>query len=167
MNQVVYANGLLWSGVNTLVGDGSRTGVAYFAVSPSWRHGSFGASIAGQGYVSLAKNNVVFPSIAVNPRGDAAMSFTVSGPDYYPSAGYAMVSLGQAGPVHIAGAGVGPEDGFSGYPPYAYDGIARWGDYSAGVADEHGNLWLAAEYIPGGPRTVNANWGTFISRVSP
>ncbi len=167
MNQVVYANGLLWSGVNTLVGDGSRTGVAYFAVDPSWSHGSFGASIAGQGYVSLAKNNVVYPSIAVNPRGDAAMLFTVSGPDYYPSAGYAMVSLGRAGPVHIAGAGAGPEDGFTGYAAYGGDGAARWGDYSAGVADENGNLWLASEYIPGGTRTTLANWGTFISRVSP
>jgi hypothetical protein len=35
------------------------------------------------------------------------------------------------------------------------------------VADENGNLWLASEYIPGGTRTTLANWGTFISRVSP
>jgi hypothetical protein len=167
MNQVVYAGGLLWSGVNTLVGDGSRTGVAYFAVKPSWHHGSLGASMAGQGYVSLANDNVLFPSIAVNSAGDAAMSFTVSGPDYFPSTGYAMVSPGHAGAVHIAGAGAGPEDGFTGYEAYGGDGIARWGDYSAAVADENGNLWLAGEYIPGGPRTTLANWGTFISRIRP
>jgi hypothetical protein len=167
MNQVVYADGLLWSGVNTLVGDGSRTGVAYFAVSPSGRHGSFGARMAGQGYVSLAKDSVVYPSIAVNANGNAAMSFTVVGRHYYPSTGYAMISLDHAGPVHIAGAGAGPEDGFSGYVAFGGDGIARWGDYSAAVADEHGNLWLASEYIPGGARTVNANWGTFVSRINP
>ena len=167
MNQVVFANGLLWSGVNTLVGDGSRTGVAYFAVDPSWQRGNFGANIAGQGYVSLASDNVLFPSIAVNGNGDAAMSFTVSGPNYYPSTGYAMVSPGHAGPVHIAGAGAAPEDGFTGYAAFGGSGISRWGDYSAGVADEHGNLWLAAEYIPGGPRTSLANWGTFVGRVNP
>ena len=167
MNQVVFANGLLWSGVNTLVGDGNRTGVAYFAVDPSWQRGSFGASMAGQGYVSLANDNVLFPSIAVNGNGDAAMSFTVSGPNYYPSTGYAMVSPGHAGPVHIAGAGTEPEDGFTGYAAYGGNGISRWGDYSAAAADEHGNLWLAAEYIPGGARTALANWGTFISRVRP
>ena len=167
MNQVVFANGLLWSGVNTLVGDGNRTGVAYFAVDPSWQRGSFGASMAGQGYVSLANDNVLFPSIAVNGNGDAAMSFTVSGPNYYPSTGYAMVSPGHAGPVHIAGAGMEPEDGFTGYALGGGTGIARWGDYSAAAADEHGNLWLAAEYIPGGARTALANWGTFISRVRP
>jgi len=36
MNQVVYANGLLYSGVNTIIGDGSRTGIAWFAVKPNF-----------------------------------------------------------------------------------------------------------------------------------
>ena len=36
MNQVVYANGMLWSGLNTAVStDGSRYGIAYFIVSPT------------------------------------------------------------------------------------------------------------------------------------
>ena len=167
MNQVVFASGLLWSGVNTLVGDGNRTGVAYFAVHPSWQRGSLAANMVGQGYVSLASDSVVFPSIAVNGNGDAAMSFTVSGPDFFPSTGYVLVSPGRAGPVHIAGSGAAPEDGFTGYIAYDGNGIARWGDYSAGVADERGNLWVAAEYIPGGTRTTLADWGTFIGRVSP
>ena len=167
MNQVVFANGLLWSGVNTLVGDGSRTGVAYFAVHPSWQRGSLAANMVGQGYVSLPSDNVFFPSIAVNGNGDAAMSFTVSGPDYFPSTGYALVSPGRAGQVHIAGPGAAPEDGFTGYVAYGGNGTARWGDYSAGVADERGNLWVAAEYIPAGKRTALADWGTFIGRVSP
>jgi hypothetical protein len=33
MNQVVFANGLLYSGVNTIIGDGSRTGIAWFGVT--------------------------------------------------------------------------------------------------------------------------------------
>ena len=35
------------------------------------------------------------------------------------------------------------------------------------VVDGAGHIWMGAEYIPGGPRTDLANWGTFISRVTP
>lgn len=167
MNQVVYANGTLYSAVNTLVGDGSRTGIAYFEVTPTTQRGAFAARMAGQGYVSLKNDNVVFPSIGVNSFGSAVISFTISGPNYFPSTGYARVLGSFAGPIHIAGAGQAPEDGFTGYAAFGGNGIARWGDYSAAVADSDGNLWIAAEYIPGGPRTVNADWGTFVGRVSP
>ena len=81
MNQVVYSNGRLYSGVNTLVGDGSRTGIAYFEVNPGWRHGTLTATMAAQGYVSLRNDSVFFPSIGVQPNGADVMSFTVSGPD--------------------------------------------------------------------------------------
>jgi hypothetical protein len=81
--------------------------------------------------------------------------------------------------VHIIGAGVGPDDGFTGYAAYGGGGIARWGDYSAAVADEYGNVWVAAEYIGqkctlatfeldttcGATRSMLANWGTFIGMV--
>jgi hypothetical protein len=77
------------------------------------------------------------------------------------------------------GGGVGPDDGFSGYAAYGGGGVGRWGDYTAAVADEHGNIWVAAEYIGqtctfeefaldttcGGTRSLLANWGTFISRL--
>jgi hypothetical protein len=43
--------------------------------------------------------------------------------------------------------------------------IGAMGDYSAAVADEHGNIWFCAEYIPNSPRTALANWGTFIGEV--
>ena len=71
-----------------------------------------------------------------------------------------------AGPVRIAAAGVAPEDGFTGYPSLGGDVAARWGDYSAAVADEHGNLWFATEFIPAAPRTPLANWGTFIGKIT-
>ncbi len=76
---------------------------------------------------------------------------------------------GVAGSIHIAGAGKAPEDGFSGYAPYAPDsiGVARWGDYSAAVALWDGSIWAASEYIPSGPRTMLANWGTFVSHIIP
>ncbi|HZS78532.1 MAG TPA: hypothetical protein VFA41_18115 [Ktedonobacteraceae bacterium] len=169
MNQVVFSQGLLWSGVNTIVqapNGNPRVGIAYFIVQPSWSNGSLVASMAGQGYVAVNGANVLFPSIGVTASGKAVMSFTLSGPTYYPSTAYTTVDVTNGtGDVHIAGAGQLPEDGFSGYPQYGGSGVARWGDYSAAVAD--GNIiLLAAEFIPNLPRTLLANWGTFISQVN-
>ena len=70
-------------------------------------------------------------------------------------------------PVHIASAGAAPEDGFTGYRFFGGDGAARWGDYSGGAVDESGSIWMATEYIPNKPRTILANWGTFIANVAP
>jgi hypothetical protein len=60
---------------------------------------------------------------------------------------------------------VAPDDGFTAYKAYGGNGIGRWGDYSAAVASG-GTIWMANEYIPGGARTVLANWGTYISHIS-
>ena len=182
MNQVVYANGMLWSGVNTVIGDGSRVGIAYFIVAPTVNGHNLSASMVKQGYVSVDGNNVLFPSIGVNAAGKGAMTFTVSGPDYYPSAAYALIdATNGAGDVHIAAAGVGPADGFTGYPEYGGSGVERWGDYSAAVADADGSIWFATEDIAqtcteaewaadstcGGTRTILANWSTFVGNVQP
>jgi hypothetical protein len=169
MNQVVFADGLLWGAVNTIVqGDSgpARSGIAFFEVRPGFSHGNLRASMASQGYVSLANDNLLFPSIGVTAGGSAVMSFSVSGPDFFPSTGYAVIhESGHAGEVHIAGAGAGPEDGFTGYVAFGGSGVSRWGDYSAAVAAGD-TIWLAAEYIPGGARTSLANWGTFISSLN-
>jgi hypothetical protein len=165
MNQVVYAAGVLWSGVNTIIqvpGQVQRTGIAYFGVVPFWHKGQLDASLAKSGYVSVAGNNVLFPSIGMNSRGEGVMSFTLSGPDYYPSAAYMPISLWSTGDIHIAAAGAAPEDGFTCIPGQ----VCRWGDYSAAVASPDGSsIWLATEYIPNTTRTQIANWGTFVSRV--
>ena len=71
------------------------------------------------------------------------------------------------GPIHISGAGALPEDGFTGYTAVFNSptpGVARWGDYSAAVFAD-GAIWMGNEFIPNAPRTVNANWGTFLSRL--
>ena len=54
-----------------------------------------------------------------------------------------------------------------GYRSFGFEGVGRWGDYSAAVADTSGRIWMATEYIPNAPRTGLANWGTFIARVTP
>lgn len=172
MNQVVYADGLLWSGVNTTVvtKDGTtRVGIAYFAVAPDWHGGSLGGHVQRQGYVAVNGENVLFPAIGVDGFGNGVMTFTLVGPDYYPSAAYLLLNeKSTANTIHIIGAGAGPADGFTGDPAQGFPGnVERWGDYSAAAADGSGHIWVATEYIPGGPRTALANWGTFIAKVNP
>jgi hypothetical protein len=170
MNQVVDVGGVLYGGVNTTVTSATgppRVGIAYFVVGAIGTPGGVFAHILHQGFVAVNGENVLFPSIAVNRFGIGAMSFTLSGPDFFPSAAYVRFGFGRPiGPIHIAGAGAGPEDGFSGYAAFGSPtpGVARWGDYSAAVAAD-GAIWMGNEFIPGTPRTVNANWGTFITQL--
>jgi hypothetical protein len=170
MNQVVYADGHLFSGVNTVVsskGNPNRVGIAFFVVEPEVGDGRVSGSIETQGYVAAKGENVVFPSVGVTDDGVGAMAFTVTGPDFFPSAGFVRFNEhGAHGSIHISGAGVLPEDGFSGYPSFGLANPARWGDYSAAVATPDGQIWMGAEYIPGTPRTLLANWGTFVSHIS-
>jgi hypothetical protein len=181
MNQVVFAGGNLYGGLNTIVQQSGATkaGVAWFEVRPNAKtQGTMNGHMVAQGYYAPAGQNALFPSIGVTPGGaKAVITFTVSGPDYYPSSAYAVLG---SSTIHLAAAGVGPEDGFTGYIPFAPDGVARWGDYSAAVADG-GTIWIADEYIAqsctvaeyeqdttcGGTRTALANWATRVSAIRP
>jgi len=71
---------------------------------------------------------------------------------------------GVAGRHHVPGAA--PEDGFSGYNFFQepVPGVARWGDYSAAVFAD-GAVWMANEFIPSTPRSLLADWGTFITKL--
>jgi hypothetical protein len=185
MNQVVYAGGQLWGAVNTVVKTGNgptHIGSAYFDVAPSVDgSGNVSGDMTAQGYVAVNQANLDFPSIAVTSGGKAVYTATLSGTNYYPSAVYATIDP-SSGPssVKIAGAGVGPDDGFTGYPPFGGP-TGRWGDYSAAVPDGSGGAWVATEYIGqsctnaefytdttcGGTRTILANWGTYVAHVTP
>jgi hypothetical protein len=182
MNQVVFADGMLWSGVNTVTAT-NTVAAAYFIVTPSDPSGTLSATMTKQGYVAAGNDSVLFPSIGVNAQGKGVIVFTLTGPDYYPSAAYAPVdATNGAGNIVISGAGVGPDDGFTGYPNIVGgDGVGRWGDYSAAVAGLDGSIWTATEYIGqsctlaefeadstcGGTRTLYANWGTYVDNVRP
>jgi hypothetical protein len=168
MNQVVDVGGVLYGGVNTTVTSAtgpSRVGIAYFVVGAIGTRGTLVARILNQGYVAVDGENVLFPSIAVSRSGVGAMCFTLSGPDFFPSAAYVRFASGRtAGPIHISGPGTAPEDGFTAYQAFGGNGVARWGDYSAAVFAQ-GAVWMGNEFIPDTPRTVNANWGTFITQL--
>jgi hypothetical protein len=167
MNNVVYASNHLWGGLNTIIGDGTTSGIAYFFVMPSVKGDKLSAKLQGQGYISVEGNSVLFPGIGVTADGTAAAAFTVSGPSYFPSAAYAHITPAHATGVNIVALGQAAQDDFSGYPEFGGDpGVARWGDYSWGVADGK-SLWLATEFIPGNINSLDffTNFGTEVFEV--
>jgi hypothetical protein len=170
MQQAVFAAGSLWTSLGTVVKSPTgvvRAGAAWFIVTPSWTGSTLTATVAKQGYLAANQESVTYPSIGVNADGKGIMTFTLVGPDYYPSAAYATLdSVNGVGAIQIAAHGAVPDDGFTGYG--AFGGrVGRWGDYSAAVADSDGSIWIATEYIPSLPRTLLANWGTFVGRIVP
>jgi hypothetical protein len=176
MNQVIFAHGILYGGVNTLlrVAGEEHQGIAWFAVEPRFEGPTLKGRVVRQDYIAVADEDVFFPSIGVNDDGDGAIAFSLSGEDTFPSAAYVDMVDGSALPfVHIAAAGRDSDDGFSAYPAFnvPQPGVGRWGDYSAAVADGD-SVWFASEYIPRvcrtnalPCRTALANWGTFVSKV--
>jgi hypothetical protein len=172
MMQVVYAGGHLWSGLNTAVKtqQGSTlAGIAWFVTSPATgASGGLSASMAGQGYLAVNQEDVIYPSIGVTPAGAATMAFTLVGPDYHPSAAWTTLSpsLG-TGLVYVAAAGQNAADDLSSVKSFGGSGSVRWGDYSAAVSDPSGTIWMAAEYISGLERTPLANWATYVYHVTP
>ncbi|MBI3734157.1 MAG: hypothetical protein HY259_11995 [Chloroflexi bacterium] len=178
MLQVYYANGNIWGGLSTAVNIGGaqqKAGSAYYIMSPA-------GALVKQGVVALGQNNVTYPTIAALPTGKGIMSFTIMGNIFFPSQGYVTLdAVNGAGAVHVAAAGLGPDDGFTGYAAIVGDPPrTRWGDYGASVVDGD-SIWIATEYIGqncdfptyfndytcGGTRSFYANWGTRITQVNP
>jgi len=148
-----------------------RAAAAWFILSPALSGGAVSASVVNQGYIAIDgpnQQNVLFPSVAVNSQGKGVVAFSVVGLDFFPSAGYAPIDVNGTGAIRISALGALPDDGFTGYAQFgASSRVGRWGDYSAAVSDENGTIWMGNEYIPNAPRTVNANWGTFIGGFTP
>ena len=171
MQQAAFADGRLWAALTTMVAVGDdpspHAGIAYFVLRPSVSAGAVRVEVAKQGYIAVANTDVFYPAIAIRPNGEGVVAFTLSGGEHYPSAAFATLNQNGAGNVQIIAAGVAPTDGFSGYKYFGGGGSARTGDYSAATVDEHGFIWMSAEYIPSGPRTLLANWGTFIAKIAP
>jgi hypothetical protein len=169
MNQVVFADGKLWSGINTAVQPGPRDGIEYFIVTPSVSSTGVGGTIAKQGYVAAANSFLSFPSIGVTGGGHGIIAMTLMGPNDYPSAAQiAIGTSGVSGPVQIVRKGLRPEDGFTCYEAEVGPGaLCRWGDYSASVAGPDGRIYSATQMISDNSRTLFANWSTFIWPTRP
>ena len=162
LQQVMYRDGQLWTTLGTAsVGDGTpvRDAVAWFVINVSNSAHGPTANVAAQGYIAgPASSHLIYPALAVNAEGEAAVVFTITGPDFFPSA--ASWTFGSRTAIHMLFEGKAPQDGFSAY----YFNRPRWGDYSAAAVGPDDTIWLATEMIPGGPRTSFANWGTFVGR---
>ena len=165
-----YSCGRLWAtlGSEMLDGQGTRRIVAeYFSFSPHINFPFFSATLVTQGIISRSGANLLYPAVTVNAQQKGGIVFTLVGPNDYPSAAFAPVNNTTVGPVRIARAGNEPEDGFTGYPEFGGNGVARWGDYSGAAIDTDGVTWMATEYTPDIARTMLANWCTYIIRLQP
>jgi hypothetical protein len=184
MQQVFYADGKLWSSLGTGIGftsTSSGDGLAYFVLVPKASGGTPTATVHLQGYLADPNLDMTYGTVAVTGKGKGIISFTATGPKNYPSVGFASLDdkLG-VGPVQIVAAGVGANDGFSGY--LIEGGNPRWGDYGAAAVDGK-SIWFSQEYIgqsctlsqymsstPFGTcsatRGAYGNWGTRIAKVT-
>jgi len=183
-----FANGNIWGvlGTGLSVGGELRAGVAHYIVHPSFdAAGNLVASMVSQGQFGLAGNDLLMPSIAATTNGRGIIPFTVTGSDFYPSAGFTTLSATSGvGDVQVIASGAGPDDGFTGYKAFVGDISlgARWGDYGMAVTVGK-DIWVASEFIGqtctlsqylaapigscGGARTALANWYTRISKITP
>src|SRR5260370_9570203 len=127
MMQVVFANGKLWSALDTAVsvGGATKAGIAFYIIHPSVTSPSVSGSIVQQGVLALADNNLTYPAVGVTASGRGMIAFTVLGPGgatnpvNFPSAGFsALDALVGAGPLQLAAAGLGPHDGFPSYKTF-------------------------------------------------
>ena len=185
MQQVTYANGKLYGALDTAVtvGGATKAGIGWYIVQPVSLPHNVIAVLAAQGQLGLAGNNLTYPAIGLTAAGKGVMAFTLTGDGYFPSAAYsAFDGRTGAGAIFVAKAGVGPQDGFSGYKAFGNPPRPRWGDYGATAVDGK-TIWIASEYIGqtctlaqyttppigscGATRTALANWDTRISQVKP
>lgn len=176
---VEYADGKLWTVIDTRVGNGpgARAGLLYLVVDPRLSSsGALAGTVANQGYVAVNNAHVHRGDIAVTADGRSAVIVaSLSGPGYFPSAVYGRVdpAKGSSGvdALRIYGVGAGPDDGFTCYKAFVGPGPGgvgrgcRWGDYSEVNVGTDGNFYMEAEYITPRLRTIFANWGTAIARV--
>ena len=188
IQQVEYANGYLWTTLDTSVtpsGNTPRAGLEWFMIKPET------AKTTNQGYLGATGMDFTYPSIGVTTSGKGIISFTATGDKTNPSAAYATVngSNGITGWTY-AKTGAAPDDGFSGYYNTSGSIRPRWGDYGATAVDGN-NIWFASEYIAtacdyktwagyyldngssatpgicGGSRAFYGNWATRVSMYQP
>jgi hypothetical protein len=166
MQSTQFIGGTVWGELTTAVrpaGDSKvRAGGAWFQVRPRLgAAGIAGASIVRQGYIASAGQYAIYPAVQPDAAGNAAVVFTLTSRNRFPSAAFATLKAGASnfGAPVVAAAGTGPY----------YRHSTRWGDYSFAVpSDASHAAWLATEYIP--PKSSQTtdgkqNWGTRVLEV--
>jgi hypothetical protein len=169
MQQVYFGGGQLFSAITSTIFDGTEfvDGVEWFVVKPTFTSGALRAALSGNDYLTVKGQNLIYPAVAVDAALDGAMTFTLVGPNFFPSAAFIKFSSSAPkGTVNVLAEGAAPDDGFSGYfgIPSNEQLDGRWGDYSAAVADGK-NIFIATEYISGVDRDTFVNWATSMSEI--
>lgn len=165
LQETTYTAGQLYTELDTATVTSSvsgHDGIAWYDLSAAPATAGPDVSVTHQGYVTTA-DSLLYPDMVVDGSGNGYLDFSMSGPSDYPSAGYVTLLGGQpTGAIHLAAAGVAPEDGFTCYPPFADPSTGcRWGDYSGGAV-WNGRVYMMTEYIPPTPRDTETNWGTLV-----
>ena len=172
------ATGALWGALNTglATSNSAAAGVFWADATPHGSGTALTATTVGSGDLAAKSADIQFPALSFTNTGTGVMAYSLSGQSYYPSTAYSTVgSNGPAG-IHMANAGVGPQDGFSEYTPTYHR--PRWGDYSTALATGT-TFFFATEKIDqsctpgqfkmtftcGGTRDATANWGTSVSKL--
>lgn len=166
-----FANGTLYVQMATGVqagGGATRAGAAWIVLRPTSGASSISVKNMAQGYVS-ANAQLLYPSIAVNPRGKGWMAFTIAGASHFPSAAYIRFNgiRGATGRIHIEKAGTTPLDDFSCYPGSNNGPTCRFGDYSASQFF-NGRVFMGVEFshlltdVAGGR---DANWASRVFSI--
>ena len=134
-----------------------------------------------QGIVDVPGQNMTYPTVAMNAAGDGVIGVTLVGPGAYPSAAYIpFTTAGRGVDVEIAGAGVGPNDGFTGHSrsaPTAPGGAttarptslptARCGSRTSTSRNDATFATFHADPTCGFTRSSFANWSTRVSAYNP
>ena len=183
MQQVIFADGQLYSAVTTIVTVNKKThsGLLYFVVLPSVNGGTVGATITDSNYVASDGLDLFYPAVAATNAGSAVMTFSFSGKTAFPSVGYIPLTtdLGTF-TIHTGVSGAGPYDAQSAYRRCYGLGTGLWGLNSAAVA-ENNTLWMATEYVSatcnlgtwlvdptcGKTRGLGSNWGIAVTNLAP
>jgi hypothetical protein len=165
VQEVTYTGGKLYAELDTAAGNPNAPtpptdAVAWFTLTPTLTSSGVTAQVVKQGYVANSQN-LLYPHLTLDAKGNGFLNFSVSGSANYPSAAYVAfhANAGPTGTIHVAAAGTAPEDGFTCY--LANYGGCRWGDYSGGAV-WNGRAYMMTEYIPATARDTHTNWGTYV-----
>jgi len=165
-----WAGGDIWTVIDTQVGSGSsaRGGLLYLAVRPVLSGGTLTGTVQRQGYVSVARNWLLYGNLAVRGNGTRPVIVaSLAGPGVFPSSVYGTVgNNGGVSTLWVYAAGARPDDGFTCYPefdPEATTRGCRYGDYNEVNWGQGGNFYMESEYMTPRFRTSLANWGTGVA----
>jgi hypothetical protein len=125
------------------------TQLGNFAVIRWYRIDGTKRTLLESGTLSDPRNDLYYPSIAVNPAGTIVIAYNASGPNTFPSS-YAVVGTTSNG-VTTFGRPLLLKAGTASYQNVDSNGFNRWGDYSATSVDpvDPTRFWTIQEIATG------------------